>query len=223
MPQFKEAWGFSKLDTYWTCPAKFKFMFIDKIKDEGSPAMERGSKIHEGIESWLNGWTKELPVEATLHAAIKLALEDLKTKPFKAESAWGFNPDWTKRKDWFGKDCWLRVKLDAHYLSEDQKVLDVIDFKTGKYRVPSSDQVELYAVAGAAVYPQAERVIAGFWFIDSGEFYKKEYTRAELVLLRKKFEGYIQPLYSDVTFGPTPSRECRWCQHSRTRGGTCQY
>lgn len=221
MPQFSDAWGFSKLDTYWTCPRKFMYAFIEKIKDEGSPAMDRGSKVHSDIEEWLNGWVKELPMEAQLH--FKAELEDLKTKDFKAEAAWGFNPDWTKRKDWFGKDCWLRAKVDAHYLTASQDDLVVIDFKTGKYRVPSTDQVELYAIAGSAVYPQAKRVRAEFWFIDTGETYAKDYTREELHALRTKFEKYVEPIYADRTFSPIPSRECRWCQHSRTKGGKCQY
>lgn len=221
MPKFNDAWGFSKLDTYWTCPAKFKYMFIDKIKDEGSPAMERGSKIHEKIEEWLRGWGKELPPEAILF--FKEKLEHLKAVGAETEAAWGFNPDWTKRKDWFGKECWLRVKLDAHYLNESKTVLTVIDFKTGKYRVPSTEQTELYAIGGSSVYPNAERVIAEFWFLDTGETWSKEYTREELVALRKKYEGYVAPIYADTAFTPTPSRECRWCQHSRTRSGPCQY
>jgi hypothetical protein len=221
MPQFRDAWGFSKLDTYWTCPAKFKYQFIEKIKDEGSPAMERGQKIHEGIEEWLNGWRKDLPAEAALHFQVEL--EELKTQDFKAEAAWGFNADWTKRPDWFGKDCWLRAKVDAHYITKDRQNLVVIDFKSGKYRVPSTDQVELYAIAGSSVYPEIPNVRAEFWFVDTGETYAKDYTREELLALRKKFEGYVQPIYADQAFSPTPSRECRWCQHSRTRGGKCQY
>lgn len=221
MPEFKDAWGFSKLDTYWTCPAKFKFQFIDKIKDEGSAAMDRGSAIHGKTEEWLNGWTEELPPEATLF--FKEQLEKLRAEPTKqTEAAWGFNPDWTKRKDWFGKECWLRVKLDAQYLATP-KSLRVIDFKTGKYRVPAQEQVELYAIAGAAVYPDVEEVIAEFWFFDTGETYEKTYTRAELQALRVKYENFVKPIYADRVFKPTPSRECRWCQHSRTKGGTCQY
>jgi hypothetical protein len=219
MPKFSEAWGFSKLDTYWTCPAKFKFQFIDKIKDEGSPAMERGSKIHNGIEEWLNGWTKELPMEAQLH--FKDKLEALKLRPFKAEAAWGFDNTWRKLKDWFQPGTWLRAKVDAHVYENEH--LQVIDFKTGKYRVPSTEQVELYAVAGSCVYPDAKTIAAEFWFVDTGETYEKTYTREECLQLRAKYEGYVRPIYADTVFTPTPSRECRWCMHSRTRGGTCQY
>lgn len=219
MTSFKDAWGFSKLDTYWTCPRKFKYQFIDKIKDTGSAAMDRGSKIHEGIESWLNGWAQELPVEAQLHFAARLA--DLKASDFKAEAAWGFNHDWSKRPDWFGKDCWLRVKLDAHVING--KKGKVVDFKTGRYREPSKEQVELYAVGAFCVYPELEEVDAEFWYIDSGEVYTKTFFRAELPALKKKYEGYVAPIYADTNWKPTPSNGCRWCQHSKTKGGGCDY
>lgn len=222
MPEFKDAWGFSKLDTYWTCPAKFKFAFIDKIKDLGSAAMDRGSAIHTATEEYLNGWRPTMPPEAALHFREKL--ETLKNDPSKqTEAAWGFNADWTARKDWFGKDCWLRVKLDAHHVLNNGKCLVVIDFKTGKFRDPSIEQVELYAIAGSIHYPDAETIRAEFWFFDTGETYVKEYTREQLVGLRAKYEGYVKQIYADRIFEPTPSRECRWCQHSRTKGGPCKF
>ena len=219
--KFDDAWGFSKLDTYWTCPQKFKAQFIDKFKymNQGSAAMDRGTKIHDNIESWLNGWAQELSAEAQLHFLPRLT--HLKAQDFKAESAWGFNKDWSKRPDWFGKECWLRVKLDSHYKVGAHAV--VIDFKTGKYRVPSVEQVELYAVAAFCVYPELETVDAEFWYIDTGEVYKKTFTRAELPALKKKYEGYVQPLYADDTWAPKPSSECRWCAHSKTKGGSCVY
>ena len=219
--KFDDAWGFSKLDTYWTCPQKFEAQFIKKLKymNQGGAAMDRGSKIHADIESWLNGWAQELPVEAQLHFLTRFT--DLKACDFKAESAWGFNKDWSKRSDWFGKECWLRVKLDAHYTAGAYGV--VIDFKTGKYRVPSVEQVELYALSAFCVYPELEEIDAEFWFIDTGEVYKKTFTNSEVPALKKKYEDYVKPLYADDTWSPRPSNECRWCAHSKTKGGSCVY
>ena len=219
MPVFKDAWGFSKLDTFRTCKAKFMYQFIEKIKDrESSPAMLRGQKMHENIEGYLNGWETTLLPE---NESWQVAIDALKERDFKAEQALGFDSHWNLLPDWFHKAVWLRVKMDASY-KEGTKGW-AIDFKSGKYRVPSTEQVELYAIGLHAANPELETVVAQFWFIDTGEVYDREYTAAELLALRKKFESASGALYAEEAWTPEPSRECRWCSYSKTKGGKCKF
>ena len=181
--------------------------------------MERGSKMHENIESYLNGWVGELDPNT---ADWKEALDALKEKDFKAEQALGFNKDWALLPDWFGKQTWLRVKMDASYIEGDKGT--AIDFKSGKYRVPSTEQVELYAIGLHAANPALVEVSAEFWFLDTGETYERTYKATELLALRKKYEREVAPMYVDEVWTPTPSNECRWCSYSKTKGGgTCKY
>ena len=215
---FTDAWGFSKLDTYRTCPQKFFYQFVAKLPQPGSAAMDRGSKMHENIEMYLNGWTQELLPEL---GEWKEQLDELKKKDFKAEQALGFDKNWKLLSDWFQPGVWLRAKMDAKYI-EDGKLV-VIDFKSGKYRLPSTEQVELYAVAGSAMHPEIETVVAEFWFLDTGDFYKREYTKAALLDLRKQYENYVRPIYADTVWTPAPSAECRWCSYSKTKGGKCRF
>ena len=218
MTQFTDAWGFSKLDVFETCKAKFFFQFIKKLPSGGSPAMERGSKMHENIEGYLNGWVTELMDDVV---AWKDALDALKAKDFKAEQALGFDKEWNKLPDWFHKSTWLRVKMDASYTEGTKGT--AIDFKSGKYRVPSTEQVELYAVGLHAANPSLEEVSAEFWFLDTGETYERTYTADELLKLRKKYEKRTEPIYMTVQWDPQPSNECRWCPYSKTKGGACKY
>jgi len=218
MTKFTDPWGYSKLETFEKCPQKFKFQFIDKLPQPGSPAMERGSKMHESIEAYLNGWTKEL------HPAcqgFQDAIDSLREEKFQAEQAIGLDKDWNKLPDWFHMATWIRAKADAMYTADDKLV--VIDFKSGKYRVPSTDQVELYAIVGGALYPEVKSVVAEYWYLDTGEVYSREYTQAELLALRKKFETRVAPLYANTLWEPTPSLECRWCPYSKTKGGKCVF
>lgn len=216
--QFTDPWGFSKLDVYRACPKKFEFQFIKKFPQDSSPAMERGGKMHEEIELYLNGWSDKL---SDLVVSWKEAFDKLKSQNFKGEQALGFDKDWNLLKDWFHKATWLRVKMDAYYRVGD--TMTVIDFKSGKYRQPSQDQIELYAIAGLSIFPDIKTVSAEFWFLDTGDVFTKVYTADELILLRKKYEREVQPMYSDVKWEPTPSRECRWCPYTKTKGGPCQY
>lgn len=218
MKQFKDPVGFSKLESYRDCPQKFYFQFVEKLPQPGSPAMERGSKMHENIESYLNGWVQELIPEVV---DWKEALDGLRKTTFQAEKAWGFNRNWELLPDWFHKDTWLRAKSDAHYVQGNS--VYIIDFKSGKYRVPSPEQIELYAICGGAVYPTATDVTAEYWFLDTGEVYKQTYTKDQLIALRKKYERYFEPMFQDQVFKPTPSTNCRWCAYSKTKGGKCQF
>ena len=218
MTTFKDPWGYSKLETFEKCPQKFKFQFIDKLPQPGSAAMERGSKMHDSIETYLNGWTKELIPECQ---SFQEPIDALKKSAFVAEQAIGLDKQWNKLSDWFHADTWLRAKADAMYTFADKLV--VIDFKSGKYRVPSTDQVELYAIVGGALYPEAKQVTAEYWYLDTGEVYSKDYTQEELKKLRTKYEKRAAPMYVNTTWNPEPSMECRWCPYSKTKGGKCAY
>lgn len=216
--KYDQPWGFSKLDVYRACPQKFEYQFIKKLPQPDSAAMRRGSKMHESIEAYLNGWATTLMPEVE---SWKEALDALKKEKFAGEQALGFDKDWKKLLDWFAKTTWLRVKMDAYYRKGN--TMTVIDFKSGKYRVPSTDQIELYAIAGLSIFPDIETVAAEFWFLDTGDVFNRRYTAEELLKLRKKYETAVQPMYNDEKWEPTPSLECRWCPYSKTKGGKCIY
>lgn len=216
--KFTDPVGFSKLEAYRDCPQKFHFQFVQKLPQPGSPAMERGSKMHESCEMYLNGWSSTLIPEV---ASWQEALDAIKEKTFQAEKAWGFDKDWKLLSDWFQPTTWLRAKSDCHYV--EGNVVTVIDFKSGKYRIPSTEQIELYAICAGAVYPDVAEIIAEYWYLDTGEVYRQPYTREQLLVLRKKYENYFQPLFTDEVFAPTPGVGCRWCTYSKTKGGLCRY
>jgi hypothetical protein len=218
MPTFKDAWGFSKLDCFRACPAKFKFQFIEKRPQPSSPALDRGSKIHDDAEAYLRGWISALPEPLSDWQEEFDNLREMKCKP---EAAWGFDKDWKLLPDWLHPDTWLRAKSDAHYAQGD--TLIIIDFKTGKYRVPSTEQIELYAICGSSVYPEVQQVTAEFWFVDADDTYSKQYTAQHLKELRAKYEGYVAPIYAEEKWEPAPSRECKWCAYSVSKNGPCQY
>lgn len=216
--KFDQAWGFSKLDVFRACKAKFMYQFIKKMDSGGSPAMERGQKMHENIEAYLNGWEKTLTPEVL---SWKIELDNLKTKDFKAEQALGFDKAWNKLPDWFNKATWLRVKMDASFIEGTTGT--AIDFKSGKYRIPSEDQIELYAISLHAANPELTTVKAQFWFLDTGDIHENIFTADALLKLRKKYEQAVLPMYAEETWPPEPSRDCRWCPYSKTKGGPCQY
>lgn len=218
MTKFDDAVGWSKLDTYRTCPRKFKYQFIDKLPQPSSPALERGSRMHDELECYLKGWGG-LPEWAGSWGE---PLKALKAQPtLQSELALGFNKDWTLRENWFGRDCYLRVKMDAYYFGE--KELVAVDFKSGRYRVPSDEQVELYGAAGLELAPHVETVRLEYWYLDTEETHSRTFTKAQTLEFRPKFDKEFQKIYTETQWKATPSRECRWCPYSKSKGGPCDF
>jgi CRISPR/Cas system-associated exonuclease Cas4 (RecB family) len=213
---YKDPWGYSKLACYLNCPQQFKFQFIDKLDTGSSAAMERGADLHKSCEAYLNGWDKELAPELSYW---RDQLDAIIKKGAIAERAWGFDKQWELLPNWFHTDTWLRAKSDAHYV--DGETLVVIDFKSGKFKVPPIEQIELYAICAAAVYPMAKAVRAEFWFLDQGKVYEVSYTVPHLEVLRNKYVDMVAPIYADKTWEANPSRDCAWCSYSKTKGGPC--
>ena len=58
------SWSFSRWNVYNTCPAQAKYKFIDKLPEPGSPAMDRGSAIHKGVEQYILGAAAKPPADA---------------------------------------------------------------------------------------------------------------------------------------------------------------
>src|SRR6185436_12572587 len=135
----------------------------------------------------------------------------------------GLDKTWKPLKDWFHKDTWLRAKMDAKNYADTTKHLAVVDFKSGNYRIPSDEQIELYVLVGVAQHPEAETATAEFWFIDKDDVYSKTYKAAEFPALRTKFEGLANKLYNTQVWMEEPSRECKWCPYSKSRGGPCKF
>lgn len=214
------AWSYSRYKDYVTCPFKAKCKHVDKIKEPGNAAMERGSAIHKMAEDYVKSMlTALLPPELKY---FEEELKFLKKVRAKCEQDVAFTKDW-KSTGWFDRDAWLRVKMDVYVFYADTKSIDIIDHKTGKPKDDYIDQLELYAIAGLLLFPEAVSVRTMIWYIDSGEEVFKVYKRIELAKLIAKWEKKTAPMLQDVRFAPKPGNYCRWCYFRKDNDGPCQY
>lgn len=216
------AWSYSRLGDYKACPLKAKLKHLDRIKEPGSPAMDRGSAIHKLAEQYATGQLKKLPAELQLFKAEFAELLKRK-KVLQAEQQLAFDKGW-RPCDWFGPQTWVRVVMDLFYVDADGVTAHVIDWKTGKVRDEHEEQLELYAIAAFIVGPPTlETVETTLAYLDQGEVTQKTYTRAEAEALKAKWEKATRRMLTDTTFKPTPSHDaCRWCwfgQSGKVKGG----
>src|SRR5580698_2242362 len=137
-----EAWSFSRVQTYNTCPLRAKYLYIDKRKEpEGkSPALAHGTRIHAIAAAWItrklpdfNAWDgKELKqYETELKAVIKMKevpreletfaeeLRRLRRLKARCEEMWTLDRQWRliEGTDW-SPHAWLRIKVDVHFIEK---------------------------------------------------------------------------------------------------------
>jgi CRISPR/Cas system-associated exonuclease Cas4 (RecB family) len=226
-----QGWSFSRYNAYKECPLKAKYKFVDKLKEPGSTAMERGNAIHKLAEDYTKGLLKKLPVELQL---FKEEFADLKKQKVKfVEEQWTFKADWaqTAWNDWNG--AWLRIKTDVSYINTAHNALVVIDHKTGKYSerkfAEYEEQLELYGLAGLKQFPTVDVVSPRLWYLDHGIIHPSpdqleiEYARKDEAYLDKKWRAKVKPMLADTTFKPKPGNACTYCHFKKANGGPCKY
>jgi len=225
------SWSYSRYSDWRQCPLKAKLKHIDKLKEPGSPAMERGNQLHKDAETYIKGLMPKLNPELGLFKAEFAALRKLyksKKQPMIVEDNWAFAKDWSEStwNDWV--NCWVRIKLDcAHYVAEG--VMVVTDWKSGKpndYKTMEyMEQLELYALAALLLHPHLEQVQVRIGWVDVGKMYPEEpliYTPADTKRLRKEWDGRVRPMMADTKFVAKPNAMCRYCwfgQSKKAEGG----
>lgn len=228
------SWSFSRYNVYKQCPAKAKYLFIDKMKEPASDAMARGAAIHNLAEDYLKGKIARLPIELGQFEDVFKALRAQYKKKISGvivEDTWAFTKDWTVTawNDWVG--CWLRIKLDCAHL-EDGDTLHVKDWKTGKFREQMNEeymeQLSLYALGALMLMPHVNHVVPLLMYLDTGEVYPPEnspivYSRTDLPALKKEWEKKIKSMLSDTRFAPRANDKCRWCAFSAAKDGPCKF
>lgn len=232
------SWSFSRYSTYRACPLKAKLAFIDKIKEPGNEAMERGNKIHEMAEQYIKGLIRTLPKELSL---FKDEFKKLKaiykkvTSGTVVEDTWAFTKDWDRSRwnDWV--NCVVRIKLDCAHL-ENESTMIITDWKTGKFRAEMNEeyieQLELYALAALILHPHIDVVKPRLVYLDLGIVYPPSdepivFSQLDVPRLKKLWAKRTRAMLNDTKFAPKPNDKCKWCHFRASNkangGGQCKF
>lgn len=211
------AWSFSRYNTYKQCPFKAKLLYVEKLKEPGSPALENGVAKHTDLEHFLKGYA-ELP--SWMHKKLVDYCNKLKADKAQAELSVAFNDQW-QPVEWFSKDAWARIKIDAFH--SDGQHIRVVDWKTGRIRDGEYDeQLELYALTGFLMLPKAETASTELAFVEHGVVLPCEPWKAEdKDMLLARWNQRVGVMLEDTEFKATPNQYCKWCSFSKTKGGPC--
>lgn len=244
------AWSYSRYSDYKLCPLKFKLKHIDKLKEPGSPAMERGSAIHKLGETFLTApqlepvpvpKTRKKPVIDEIVIPIEYAnfqeeMVQLRGLSPLVEQQWGFTQAWepaaASARDphgWFAGDTWLRIVTDVTVVYDDDTA-DIVDFKTGKMYDTNQEQMELFSCGPFMKFPKVEAITTRLWYLDvpdpkgnGANVVEQQFSRDDFERIKGEWTQRIVPMFKDKRFAPTPNDKCRWCHFSRAKGGPCKY
>jgi PD-(D/E)XK nuclease superfamily len=229
MTQHIVSWSYSKLGDFEKCKLSAKIKHLDKIPEPPRPlppgktehANDRGSRIHESAEQFVNG-TGPFVKEMAEFEQEFLHLQHLYTRGVVSlEGEWAHDKDWNIAP-W--KTGWLRLKLDAMvHASETEAV--VIDFKSGKKfgnEVKHAEQLQLYQLSAFLRFPKLEVVHAELWYLDARDITTSTYTREQGLRFKRSFDKRGTALTSETEFPANPnSFSCRWCPYGPDGTGHC--
>lgn len=222
------AWSYSRWATYALCPLQFKFKFIDKLPEPGSPAMQRGNDIHVGIAAFLKGTATTLPRESMANPVIVDLIQQIATFPDKeVEQQWGYGAQW-QPTGWFdrgGEKVWFRSVLDVGLMYEDLSY-ELVDWKSGKRYGSNDEQMETQALAVMKRFKPVKHVTTRLAYMDekgNNPFEFAEFPVSHMQRLADKWEKKVQPMFDDTMFAPRPNDKCRFCFQAKSKGGKCAF
>lgn len=227
-----KSWSFSKLQDFEKCKFYCWLKHDQRIPEperalpEGKTehANDRGTRVHTDCELYINGTNSVLGPEASKHFGPEIDLLRVLHQDglVSLEGEWGMSRDW-EPDDW--KTAWLRLKLDAMVMHDDQTAT-VIDFKTGRKfgnEIKHGEQLQLYQLTTFLRYPKLEKVYAELWYLDSGDVTSVSFTRQQGLKFRSNFDRRGHKLTTCDTWPANANiHSCKWCQYGPWNGGQCQ-
>ena len=117
-------WSYSRLKTFEDCPKKAEYAYIQRIKEPGNKAMDRGKDIHKLCEEYIRGrFEDDIPKQLV---EFQEAFELLKELTLKRVMCFVrvtglLTTEW-EPTGWFDSDTWGRAKVDAFVHIEGQLI-----------------------------------------------------------------------------------------------------
>lgn len=218
-------YSYSSLATFKQCPLKFKFAYIDRVEVEQeppSPAMERGTKIHNSVEDFLLGRSEFLHPD--IHKNYGQWMTSLRNEPGEVIPEWRWGITWEfKPCDYKAPDCMIHGYMDAVVIPEDDKAnLALYEWKTGKaYPADHASQVNKYSTALMIHHPERPGVDAMITYFDQTDYRKIHYPEGMMNNYMHMLRDEIYRIVFERRFPAKPTFKCRWCKFSRDNGGPC--
>jgi len=222
-------YSYSKINTYKNCPYRFKLQYIDKIKTPFvmNKSLEKGSFLHKGIELYLKDEIKKIAdfefkvyndeEKSKLFKQLKKILKNDNIQYYKTkenlyiEKGFGLDIDTLEVKD-YNYDSDIIGFIDLMFYDEDEKIVYIIDHKSGKFN-ENQDKIQLYIyyLVALSLFP-AEKAKLYFDFIEHNKSISFEFDKSEKEKIQNEVKKIIEMIEMSSSF-PKKDTFCNWCPY----------
>lgn len=234
-----ESLSYSQMESYETCPLKYKYSYILHIPTLPNSALTFGNTIHntlkdyhtkltfgtqmtleELLESFEKNWqplgyTEEAHRKARYEAGIKLLEQYYAENKNRTFSHLALEKPFNIRLD--GVKFFGRIdRIDDLGNNE----VEIVDYKTGnengkkgQKEVDNDSQVTLYAIAAKEALGYEPKLLS-LYFVETGQKFTTTRTPEQLEKKKKEVKEVIDKMRSG-NFEPTPGMHCDWCDYNK--------
>jgi len=232
MKPFKFSFSYSRWSLWRKCPKAFKLQNVDKLPIETGPALIKGRKIHDEIADYLQHKTDEAPTSLTKKfATLGQQLRDVPSSNIMIEDQMAFDKD-RRAVGWFGANAYYRMIWDVG-VSVSNKVIQAVDWKTGKPYDSYDDQKQIFALPAFWLNPDLEEFTGNWVYLDHGDVHSTTFNRAQMYGptcdpaaddgLHGLWKANAAMMESDVSYRATPSKDaCKWCEFGPNKQNLCE-
>jgi RecB family exonuclease len=227
--------SFSRIDTYATCPRKFRYAYVDRLPGRPGPHLSFGTSIHNALESF---YDRKLPSCPTEDELLGFLYERWDTSGFAAlprdeqvefyrhaqEVLRRFHrrqaPTYrlpAATEAWFelpiAYEAVVVGSIDRVDVDDDGR-FHVVDYKTNRKvkdraRVASSLQLAVYALACRHLYGALPATVS-LDFVVAGVTITVPLEDLDLDAARQAVLDTAAAV-REQAYAPTPNRLCDWC------------
>lgn len=226
--------SFSAFDNYNSCPLKYKFQYIDKIRVAKKTELEFGSLMHSVVENTL----KKDPIIPSLEELMTIYEEGFAQISFKDDRQKKQYYDVGKEiikifletlkpglRDTIATEKRFYIQLnDKHAISGTIDRIDklpfgayeIIDYKTNfrpktQQDVDRDKQLGIYHLAIQNLWPEAEDVRLSMHFLRPNLKLTTTRRNDEIEELKQEIIKTAEKIESDTEFRPKRNPLCDWC------------
>jgi hypothetical protein len=206
----KQAWSYSALDVFQTCPRKYWAEKIAKVVPfVPNQATEYGKEVHKKFEQYLiNG--KQLPLDLKHHETTLSRLRQANGEGMP-EQKLALNDDF-EPTGYFDDDVWVRAIID--YVKHTHNKALIVDHKTGKM-FDNFDQLELAAACISPYLPEIEEFRLAFYWTKTKTMTSKKITKDDIPVIWNNFIPKVERLQESIEKDSWPTKPnglCKkWC------------
>lgn len=207
--------SYSRLSCYKQCPLKYKYHYIDKIEVKTErAALIKGSKIHSILE---NIETFEYNPQAEHHNIVNNFAKseigsEILSRPSIREHCIKLNENLEADDSLTKKTARMIGYIDRVNTTENG--VDLIDYKTGKYkdmRWQDFEQLGIYGIYMFSKFPQLNELNLRYVYVEHAKENTKVLTREESDIKKITLKAELDAIENQTHFAPKKQVLCDWC------------